>query len=297
MDLAKTEKGIISQLPNGFVKPEISNSKKVYLTNLVKNGDFSNGTTGWIANGVTMSVSNNILAYTAKRQYATAHSSSMDSLKNISGHKVYARQRLKSDSTSLRLLGYNGTTYDFVLHSNGSSEWQTLSGIMTAGPSTNYVFSDDPRTSDWTPIYLTDVVWVDLTADFGAGNEPTKEHMDALLNANFPDSDGWFDGSAMVYDTESIGAAESVTTKDILIHKYPKATVTNIIKNATFAGNTNWDIGGGTTSLSVSNGVATIAFSEANNNLYQSVGTLKAGHTYYAAAQVKGINGKPSLIS
>jgi hypothetical protein len=102
---------------------------------------------------------------------------------------------LKSDSTSVRLLGYNGTTYDFVLQSNGSSEWQTLSGIMTAGPSTNYIFSDDPRTSDWTPIYLTDVVWVDLTAAFGAGNEPDKAYMDALLKEMFPDTNGWFDGT------------------------------------------------------------------------------------------------------
>ena len=40
-----------------------------------------------------------------------------------------------------------------------------------------------------------DVVLIDLTATFGAGNEPDKAYMDALLARLFPSTNGWFDGT------------------------------------------------------------------------------------------------------
>lgn len=146
--------------------------------NIVKNGNFADGTTGWSTSGTvsTFTVANKEATILA----GTQHGSVYNLLKTKAGNKYYARADAKATSSQI-LFGFNSK----VNHS-GSGKYEVLSIILTASVAAEWLVLGDARASGRDNFYVKNVMCIDLTATFGAGNEPTKEQCD-LMFANYFD--------------------------------------------------------------------------------------------------------------
>jgi hypothetical protein len=166
--------------------------------NLVINGDFSNGTTGWTASGSSISNVSGALQVVESTIGAAGYG-----YQAVAGYrnndKIYLRASYNL-STTLAATGYIG------LRTKGSSVGNTvlltavsvgagvMSGIKVITDSTTengvYLTVYDPTTA--VTCTFDNVVALNLTTIFGAGNEPSAAEMDRML-AKFPNN--WFDGT------------------------------------------------------------------------------------------------------
>ena len=166
------------------------------LYNRVLNGNF-NGTTSWTQASCTATATGNVATVTMTSQYGEFRQ--FNTTYYIEGHKYYSRAEVQANSNlvSLRVSRGVGFAQAIASHS-GSGEYETLSGIITLNsPVTNgFTSIMDTRASGWSSILVKNVVTLDLTALYGAGNEPTKAYMDTLVNTL-----GWFNTATVTPTT------------------------------------------------------------------------------------------------
>jgi len=181
-------------------KPSYSeklNLLNVEITNLVSNGDFSDGTTGWGGSTSTLSAENNILSDTCNGEFyagAAYQSKSLDST-----HKYFLRAKARVTNAvalSLRITMQTFATNIVVEQENPSeNEWYTLYGVHTPDESANsvkvYQGYADSATANGKVMEVQEVLAIDLTETFGAGNEPTADEIETLIGI-VPEN--WFDG-------------------------------------------------------------------------------------------------------
>ena len=153
------------------------------VTNLVTDGDFPSAT-GWAAISSSFSVASGIASFTATEKYGRIQQQFTASV----GDKIYRAAYVKANSS---LVGVGDTSTLIAAHS-GSGNFERLSNVRTETLANRYVSVVDSRSSGWGEVQVKYVFSVNLTARFGAGNEPTTAEMDAIL-AYYPNS--WFDGT------------------------------------------------------------------------------------------------------
>lgn len=176
------------------------------LTNSITNGNFANGPTGWSVNNATgFSVSNSLASFTA----TALEGSLIQGLSILAGHQYYACASVSStgvgnvsmvlsDSVATFASNLIGITGGFVVASAyGTSKTTSSSGQFKI---------NDERTSGWTPIQVDNVVVLDLTAIWGAGNEPSQDAMDAMMSLY-----GYFDNASRIEETRTLSTGETVS--------------------------------------------------------------------------------------
>lgn len=173
----------------------------IAMTNLVTNGDFSNGTSGW---GTSSSYSNTAVSgemlrsvvvsgATADYMYATSGLARSP----VSGHIHYISYDLnpfRTHTPGAFLGGVSGSSG--IVSSAGTFTRISLLITTTSGGTRQlhlYANANSPTgaTVGATTKYKNISV-IDLTATFGAGKEPTKAQMDLIMN-QFPNK--WFNGT------------------------------------------------------------------------------------------------------
>lgn len=165
-------------------------------TNLIQNGDFSNGTTGWFGVYGELSILNNELTYklTSNTSASRIETSNINYIKD---HKYYVSGEIYSTLSQVVKI-----TFGDVFASNRYNlinQWDKVKGISipTTTSSTPFRFYhgsvDLPLGSVWK---YRNIIVIDLTDTFGSGSEPTESQMDRLLT-QFPNS--WFDGTKNIY--------------------------------------------------------------------------------------------------
>ena len=170
------------------------------LVNKITNGNFI-GTTGWTATNATFSTlnENGILRATAANgEVAQAIAGG-----TVIGRKYYFAARVVTSSPFVVL--QMGST--LVAHPGGSVP-AILSGVHTATTTGHGVKVVDPRAGGWNDIYIKWVKCIDLTAAFGAGNEPTAAQMDAYMVDRYANS--WFNGTASGGQIVNPGTADAI---------------------------------------------------------------------------------------
>lgn len=165
-------------------------------TNLVTNGDFSNGMNGWLHSKGSFSIVNGVAQVLSTEQGGQI----FHGIENFhKDHSYYCAALVMSETTSVvmylelysspwtmlgaKRVSKTGSANRISFVTNKSS-----SDIVT----TNLIVRDESASS-WETFTVDDVILIDLTSAFGAGKEPTAAQMDAIM-AQFPNS--WFDGSA-----------------------------------------------------------------------------------------------------
>lgn len=201
---------------------------RAILHNLAVNGSFENGGTGFAFDPVyTKSDEQKLYGdYSFKGVGVGAGYYLILRPHLIAGHKYYAR-------CSVYLSSYTSGTPQFVvldasaagttknIKTTTLSTWQTMSGVVTAGVSGN-AFNIGIVGTGVLTLYADGFSYIDLTTSFGAGNEPTLEQMDAIMDS----VGGWFEGTIQT----SIAIPEIETYADS-----DKIKETADIKNALIA--------------------------------------------------------------
>ena len=152
--------------------------------NLVVNGDFRNGLTGWTTySSGTAVIENGYIKYTP----ASTAGAMSNGIKALSaGDKWYIKSVMKSDSAVICTAGFAKSGVGTLLiptTSIGTSD-TTMSGIvLIENTSINELIFGRP--SVLQPIYIKSAFAINLTTAFGAGNEPTVEECDAMFGDYF----------------------------------------------------------------------------------------------------------------
>ena len=175
-------------------------------TNLITNGNFANGTTGWNASGANVASADNILSSTGNGTVSTFYV-----VKNtqLSGTKIMyyrAKARVTNDmSTALKLYYFGGGAVGGTIKNilNPVKDvWYDLSGVVSATYSVGNNMSIqnsyvDSATSNGKVAQIREVLAIDLTATFGAGNEPTQAQCDLMFAI-------WKDGKFQISSIASL---------------------------------------------------------------------------------------------
>jgi hypothetical protein len=149
--------------------------------NLVKNGDFSNGSTGWTwtptSGGV---VSDNEAKITPTIQYDMFYTY----VKFIANHVYYFTADIYGDGYTELLMSDNVNFTQLAAHSPvlRYEKIAIYHKPLVVNNSNNSLGFRSVATSSWIQIKAKNFMFIDLTALFGAGNEPTKEQCDYMYN-------------------------------------------------------------------------------------------------------------------
>lgn len=190
------------------------------VTNLITNGNFAD-TTGWGALFGTGTAANNVLTLTGDgtAQYITAtQNTAFDVAIN---HVIYIRAKVKTTTTpgTNFIMKIDGSTAGTAVQTSASltitqDVLYTLSASLTeaanfTGKLQLQIFGSyaDAATAEDKVMEVKEVQAIDLTALFGAGNEPIQEVAD-LLFAN------WFDGTQNMVIPKYNGVLGSTTADD-----------------------------------------------------------------------------------
>ena len=206
-DVPNTPAGNISATNVQTAINELDTEKvdKLFATNLVTNGDFSSGITGWtFSSGVSISHVSGTMQVSATN---STGSTTFPNVNTTVGNML--NQIMYVCATISELVRTNNPTIFFQLGANGSgnaSNHITQNGFFSfralVPNSTPIFFINSAVPSGASYSYRIDnVLVINLTALFGAGNEPTKEQMDALLSV-YPNS--WFNGSSEIGSIQAI---------------------------------------------------------------------------------------------
>lgn len=157
--------------------------RNVKFNQLVQNGNFAD-TSVWTKGNCTFNVSNNVLTFKATAQYGNTY----NTINNVANHVCLLLFEAKSYTNT-------GTVFFFRQHKTATSytnvqqtltnAWAKYNIRVKCDSDTIYLrpLLQDNNASGWGDIQLKNVMVVDLTEMFGAGNEPSAEGFKEL----FPD--------------------------------------------------------------------------------------------------------------
>lgn len=201
---------------------------KLMATNLIANGDFSNGTTGWSGFNSTIAVANNTLSATGDGAYATARLVETIPVAYSSGLKIYIKAKV-------RAIDAGATTIDVRLGGGGMStqvatavtspvqnQWYNVSQVIPSvagGTSGNFNIQYGISFSNAAAAIgkIMDIQYslaLNLTAIFGAGKEPSVTQMDNMLST-FTNS--WFNGTSELTSIISLNNIKADKTQEAWI--------------------------------------------------------------------------------
>lgn len=180
------------------------------MENLIVNGDFSKGTTGWASESSSSTVTDGILTNIADGSATYGRFSQFKpTYTPVAGTKVYVsyRARVTNDSV-VNITSFTrnagSTPIDYPLAQQLSpvvNTWYNLSGIATLSGDYALGFRlyvlhsyESSAVANGKSLEVSNVLAIDLTAAFGAGNEPSKAQMDSIMDS----LGGWFDGEKAV---------------------------------------------------------------------------------------------------
>ncbi len=178
--MAKTEKqvGSIINLPNAVDGQASVGIEGRTVTNLVKNGNFANGTTGWEAsNGVLITVENGKLKFSSSSTSAFSYISTKANL--LSGRKYYITHEQESNKYTWY---YRGLPSNIIYHEDTDTIDGKKSAIIEPNIDDTFIAFRVNNSYEVSDIYVDNFMIVDLTATFGAGNEPTLEECDKIFS-------------------------------------------------------------------------------------------------------------------
>lgn len=192
----------------------------IYATNLITNGNFIS-TTGWNNFNTSGVVSNN--EYTATVTSA-GYAGIYRPVSSVTGHKHYMAIEVYPKSANTFSIGFDNNRLTKPTIGNS---WNRVSDTFVYSSSINATFYNSGCEIGDT-IKFRRAIILDLTAIFGAGNEPSALTMDYLL---LKYTNSWFDGTVL----------DLITVNDTYRNVMSGVTpVTNLIYGGNFTSTSGW---------------------------------------------------------
>lgn len=177
---------------------EIESDSFLPITNLLINGDFSGGSTGWTSSG-----NNNVMTITDKLIYngvASAYAGYYQDISIPTGNKIALIFNYSNDGITKPAI----QLCDFGAFTNLSAMTYAVgSNVIITTAKTNGIrlYFQQVTGVTYTNALIDNVLVLDLTATYGVGNEPTINDVNSLMDS-IPNR--WFSGSANRFNAKNI---------------------------------------------------------------------------------------------
>ena len=176
---------------------------KVILENLVENGDFSDGLEGWNTH-VTMT---EYLSVTEGKAHVNMPTNTGSVLwphfnqisKTIPGNKTYYYFEITDMQTNLDSYPAFQDRNKILTRFNKNSNYSGIEIIKDNQTSNSLYVNNGLQPGQYLDYKIDNIMMIDLTQTFGAGNEPTKEEMDKLIEFT-----GYIDGEYALNNKEML---------------------------------------------------------------------------------------------
>lgn len=162
-----------------------NNSMSRFGENLIANGDFSDNLNTWTVNSGTPTISTTDYKSSPQSLNVNSNGTSSQVKKSvplINAHKYYVSAYVKCTryvKGSIGVQVFRGGTEDVpIVKQSVTSGFERVSAVFTSFIDSNgdvYVGGISGADLDG---FVDDVMMIDLTKEFGSGNEPTKEELD-----------------------------------------------------------------------------------------------------------------------
>lgn len=189
---------IISMLSINIIKPKAELYDSI---NLINNGNFKNGITGWILSNGTFNVVNGNMLFTGNGTGSSPviYKINIDTIEE--NDKYYYKFKVRITNTECTLIrvyvGGSGLSNKFLFVQNSPVKdlWYEFTGILTI-PTGSYGsidftfrhYYEDSATANGKTLEINGdygVMFINLTDTFGAGNEPSELDCDRIYNQYF----------------------------------------------------------------------------------------------------------------
>lgn len=272
------------------------------MPNTIRNGNFVD-TTGWTSVYSTITAADNIVSSVCTGTQAYGYVANYTNEAVSPGDKLYGRVTARvtnADCTAISL-NIDGSTYGTLLaiatqSSPVENEWYTVSGVVTSPsdllgnwyPSIKQSYGSAATAAGKT-MQAKECLLINLTKFFGAGNEPTVEQMDAIVDAL-----GWYDSyfcertASATADALTIAAGQTAYVAGQKITGVMAPMLPNSLLNGSLTTDTTHWVGLDATLSTVSSmmrvtGSGTSQWPIAYNQCYEPV---SPGDLLYACASV-----------
>lgn len=188
----------------------ISGKTAVSVTNLATNGDFSSGTSGWTnycTNPGTCTVANGALTMTSVPPGRAYYFQTIAGPYNDQD-KVYYGVSVTSISGTDFVASANRNNGGYASSTVSASQFNSQATnstqhysvvrtfVVSQGTSTSFIMGQATYTYSFS-VKINNLVVINLTKSFGAGNEPSAAAMDAMLQQQTPNQ--YFSGTTTLY--------------------------------------------------------------------------------------------------
>lgn len=188
------------------------------IQNLIRNGGFDSGTTGWTAFRGTIDVVDGKLRFTDNSNNTEHYATQAIQTPPVEGHKYYAKVELE----------HGGCMKLYCKRSDGAyREWQIKSSsiitIESVYATPEWFVRLYGRLGTYTgtgeSYEFDNIMLIDLTEAFGAGNEPTLEEIEDII----AEQGGYWEGAFHpTHKTAFNWLLEKIEHSEVLYHpKYP----------------------------------------------------------------------------
>ena len=172
----------------------------VYLDNEIQNSGFTNGTIGWgSVSTFDIQAENGELVATANVD-GTAFDSVYSTTKPTPGDKYYVSYEINPFRTHSPKFYLGGVTV-YVDHDIPAGEFSKISGTVTTIDNTElHMYANGGVSTgvvEGVQTRFRKPIVINMSKHFGVGNEPTKEHMDNLVERL-----GWFDNRKVLSNSD-----------------------------------------------------------------------------------------------
>ena len=176
---------IFTCMPN--VSAEETTDKYVVFNQHVENGNFANGTTGYLFSNLTGSVSNGVYTCKPTTIPSVSYGSSINlSIKYFANHKYYLRFTCSSTYANSFCTFTNNNGVDFFKPiSTTMTTYSNISTCTKSGILNTYIYATFANFSRTDTFSISNINLIDLTQMFGVGNEPNISTCDALFASDY----------------------------------------------------------------------------------------------------------------
>lgn len=155
--------------PSAILADEKIIGGTVAWNQLVKNGNFADGTDEWGVNSASgFSVTSGVASFTATANGGRLQSASNSSIPILNGHKFISLMTVNiANNANFRIYGVAGKSRD-VVGTGAFAEYSIAEAATADGTKGYFPRVTDTRSSGWTEIKVQNVFSIDLTAMFGS---------------------------------------------------------------------------------------------------------------------------------
>lgn len=211
--------GGIGNFPANAINGQVSaRLEGLTATNLVENGSFDKGSDGWGVSGGTNSVINGVMCLVGNGTNSSPYITRK--VGQRTGQMIYAAMLARVTNDKCQSLNLEVSPSIFKQTNPQANTTYRISGVLTLADNMSnfYIvprqYYESNEVANGKEMEVDYVICVDLTATFGAGNEPTKEQCDQIFARYFDGTKSTI-GAKRIKSTWNLSAVKNIDLSNL----------------------------------------------------------------------------------